>query len=178
MGQTTNAISKELAEIEKANKAKRDSYTIDKTALDMAKSIIGTREQNIERLSKLQAQLKAVTASQKELDEAVKNGKVSEQEAVMAGVPLIDQQRQLKDSIKELNIVLNNQDKELNAAEGSYRQLSLQLEQMKMAYKSLNDEEQRSDIGKTLSDEAELTPCAVMRLRNCTSPMSPMWKSR
>lgn len=155
VGQTTNAISKELAEIEKANKAMRDSYTIDKTALDMAKSIIGTREQNIERLSKLQAQLKSVTASQKELDEAMKSGKVSEQAAILAGVPLIDQQRQLKDSIRELNLVLNNQDKELNAAEGSYRQLSLQLEQMKMAYKSLNEEEKNSDIGKTLSDEAE-----------------------
>lgn len=155
IGQTTNVISRELAEIEKENKAKRDAFAQDKDALDIAKSIIGTRDQNILRLSKLQTELKNVKDSQKALDDAVKSGTISETAAVAKRAEYLEQQRTLKAAIHDLNGVLTNQDKQMQAANGSYQQLSLQLEMMKKAYKSLNDEEKTSDIGKKLGDEIQ-----------------------
>lgn len=155
IGQTTNVISRELAEIEKENKAKRDAFAQDKDALDIAKSIIGTRDQNILRLSKLQTELKNVKESQKSLDDAVKAGTISENAAVAKRAEYLEQQRTLKAAIHDLNGILNNQDKQMQAANGSYQQLSLQLEMMKKAYKSLNDEEKNSDIGKKLGDEIQ-----------------------
>ena len=155
IGQTTNVISRELAEIEKENKAKRDAFAQDKDALDIAKSIIGTRDQNILRLSKLQTELKNVKESQKALDDAVKAGTISENAAVAKRAEYLEQQRTLKAAIHDLNGILNNQDKQMQAANGSYQQLSLQLEMMKKAYKSLNDEEKNSDIGKKLGDEIQ-----------------------
>lgn len=153
VGQTTNVISRELAEIEKENKAKRDAFAQDKSALDIAQSIIGTREQNILLLSKMQTELKGVKDAQKNLDDAVKAGTISENAAVRMRADNLEKQRTLKAAIQDLNGVLNNQDKQMQAAEGSYQKLSLQLEMMKKAYKSLNDEEKNSEIGRKLGEE-------------------------
>lgn len=153
IGQTTNTISRELAEIEKENKAKRDAFAQDKSALDIALSIIGTRDQNILRLSRLQTELKGVKDAQKSLDDAVKSGAVSESAASQKRAENLEKQRTLKAAIQDLNNVLNNQDKQMQAAEGSYQKLSLQLEMMKKAYKSLIEEEKNSDIGKKLGEE-------------------------
>lgn len=153
IGQTTNVISRELAEIEKENKTKREAFAQDKSALDIAQSIIGTREQNILLLSKMQTELKGVKDAQKSLDDAVKAGTISENAAVRMRADNLEKQRTLKAAIHDLNGVLNNQDKQMQAAEGSYQKLSLQLEMMKKAYKGLNDEEKNSDIGKRLAEE-------------------------
>ena len=153
IGQTTNVISRELAEIEKENKTKREAFAQDKSALDIAQSIIGTREQNILLLSKMQTELKGVKDAQKSLDDAVKAGTISEDAAVRMRADNLEKQRTLKAAIHDLNGVLNNQDKQMQAAEGSYQKLSLQLEMMKKAYKGLNDEEKNSDIGKRLAEE-------------------------
>ena len=153
IGQTTNVISRELAEIEKENKAKREAFAQDKSALDIAESLIGTRDQNILRLSSLQTQLKSVKDAQKAYDDAVKSGTMSEEDAARKRATNLEQQRTLKAAIQDLNGVLNNQDKQMQAAEGSYQKLSLQLEFLKKAYKSLNEEEKNSDIGKQLAEE-------------------------
>lgn len=153
IGQTTNAISRELAEIEKENKVKRAAFTQDKSMLDLAKSIIGSRDENIARLVKLQKQMKDMKDEQKQLTDAVKRGQMSEQAAYERRIEIEGQYRQTKASVQELTRVLNNQDKELNAAEGSYQQLSLQLEQLKTAYKQMTDEEKNSPMGKAMNEE-------------------------
>jgi hypothetical protein len=153
IGQTTNTISRELAEIEKTNKAKRDAFAQDKSALEIAESIIGTRNNNIILLARYQAELKAVKEAQKNLDTAIKSGTVSEGAAANQMAANLEKQRTLKASIQDLNNVLNNQDKQMQAANGSYQKLSLQLEFLKKAYKSLNEEEKSSAIGQKLADE-------------------------
>lgn len=153
IGQTTNTISRELAEIEKANKAKRDAFAQDKSALEIAESVIGTRNGNIRLLAQYQAELKAVKEAQKNLDTAIKSGTVSEGAAAKQMAANLEKQRTLKASIQDLNNVLNNQDKQMQAANGSYQKLSLQLEFLKKAYKSLNEEEKSSAIGQKLADE-------------------------
>ena len=155
IGQTTNVISRELAEIEKENKAKRVAFNQDKSMLDVAKSIIGTRDENIERLIKEQKRMKDLKDEQKQLTDAVKKGQMSEQAAYERRIEIEGQYRQTKASVHELTKVLNNQDKELNAADGSYQQLSLQLEQLKMAYKQMTDEEKNSPMGKAMNEEIQ-----------------------
>ncbi|MBQ9524787.1 MAG: hypothetical protein IJR69_06670 [Bacteroidaceae bacterium] len=151
--QTTNTISRELAEIEKENKEKRAAFEQDKSAIDLAERLIGSRQNNIIALARMQGELKQVTDAQKALDTAVKNGTISEQDAVSKRVRLIEQQRDLKAGIKDLNLVLTNQEKQMQASDGSYQKLSLQLEFLKKAYKGLSEEEKNSDIGKTLGAE-------------------------
>ena len=153
IGQTTNTISRELAEIEKENKEKRAAFEQDKSAIDLAERLIGSRQNNIIALARMQGELKQVTEAQKALDTAVKNGTISEQDAVSKRVRLIEQQRDLKAGIKDVNLVLTNQEKQMQASDGSYQKLSLQLEFLKKAYKGLSDEEKNSDIGKTLGAE-------------------------
>ena len=56
--------------------------------------------------------------------------------------------------MSELQSVMNNQSKQAEANGGSYQQLSLQLEEMKKAYKSLTPEEKESsESAKKLADE-------------------------
>lgn len=153
VAQTTNTISRELAEIEKENKAKREAFEQDKSALDIAESLLGTRQQNIHRLAQLQGQLKDVKKAQKELDDQEKAGTVSAERASAVRTSLIGKQREYQAAIKELNLTLNNQEKQMQASEGSYQKLSLQLEFMKRAYKGLTDEEKNGQLGKQLGEE-------------------------
>lgn len=155
VGQTTNVISRELAEIEKENKVKRAAFNQDKSMLEIAKSIIGSREENIERLVREQKRMKDMKEEQKQLADAVKKGAMTEQQAYERRIEIESQYRQTKASVQELTRVLNNQDKELNAAEGSYQQLSLQLEQLKMAYKQMTDEEKNNPMGKAMNGEIQ-----------------------
>lgn len=153
IGQTTNTISRELAELEKENKEKRAAFEQDKSAIDLAERLIGSRQNNLIALARMQGELKQVTAEQKALEAAVKSGTVSEQDAVGKRVKLLEQQRDLKAGIKDLNLVLTNQEKQMQASDGSYQKMSLQLEFLKKAYKGLSDEEKESDIGKRLGEE-------------------------
>lgn len=153
IGQTTNVISRELAEIEKENKAKREAFEQDKSAVGLAESLLGTRAQNIQRLADLQGKLKEVKNAQKDLDDQEKSGAVSAERAMAVRTNLIAKQREYQAAIKDLNLVLNNQEKQMQASEGSYQKLSLQLEMLKRAYKGLTEEEKNNDIGKTLGEE-------------------------
>ena len=153
VSQTTNTISRELAEIEKENKAKREAFEQDKSAIDIAERLLGSRQNNILRLADLQTKLKEAKEAEKELDMAVKSGTVSDQAALAKRASLIDQQREYKAAIKDLNLVLNNQEKQMQASDGSYQKLSLQLEFLKKAYKGLSDEEKNGELGKRLGEE-------------------------
>ena len=153
VAQTTNTISRELAEIEKENKAKREAFEQDKSALDIAESLLGTRQQNIQRLAQLQGQLKDVKKAQKDLDDQEKAGTVSAERATSVRASLIAKQREYQAAIKDLNLVLTNQEKQMQASDGSYQKLSLQLEFMKRAYKGLTDEEKNGQLGKQLGEE-------------------------
>ena len=153
--QNSSLINKEAAEIEKANTAKREAYQVDQESLRIADSILGTRQQNIVRLNQLNKELKAVAASQKDLEEKEKKGLITSNEAGKQRLELVSHERDLKQSKQELNRILVNEEKTIQSSEGSYQQLSLQLERMKIAYKQMNDEEAKSTGGKKLATEIE-----------------------
>ena len=126
VAKTTNTISRELAVIEKENAKKREAYEIDRKAIDYAKQIIGTRDQNIERLVKLNAEIKSVSEEQKKLDKLEQNGVATTQQLLSRRKELTDQERTLKAAKADLNLLLTNEEKMNQAAAGSYTQLSLQ----------------------------------------------------
>lgn len=141
LGNTTNTISRQLAEQEKLNKAQRESYQQNQSALDIAKTILGTYDQNIAKLAQYNKELQ-------QNKDAYKAGTKSAED-------YLNKEMELKTAKAELQRIVNNETKIMQAADGSYKQLSLQLERMKMAYKQLNEEEKRSGQGKTLGAEIQ-----------------------
>lgn len=140
---TTNTISRQLMEQEKLNKVQREAYTQQQQALDVADRILGSHEQNVKALAKYNTELKALKAAYK--DGAVSAGEYTSREL------------ELKTAKQETQRILNNEQKLMQSAEGSYQQLSLQLERMKMAYKQLNEEEKAGTDGKALEKEIQQT---------------------
>lgn len=138
---TTNTISRQLAEQEKLNKAQRESYNEQSRALDIAKSILGSHEQNIAAMAKYNRELKNLKAAYKE-------GSIGAEEYTR-------RELELKTAKQELQKILNNEAKMLQSSHGSYQQMSLQLERLKMAQKQLNEEEKRGAEGQLLEKEIQ-----------------------
>ena len=138
---TTNTISRQLAEQEKLNKAQREAYTEQQRGLDIAKNVLGTHDQNIERMAKLNKELK-------NLKDAYKQQAITAEDYTR-------RELELKTAKQEMQKILNNEAKMMQAAEGSYQRLSLQLERMKMAQKQLNEEEKRGADGQALEKEIQ-----------------------
>lgn len=155
ISRTTNTISRELAELEKENAKKRESVKIDSNAINVAQGILGTREQNIIRLSKITTELAKVSAAQKELNKSEKDGIISSQDAIKKRSELIEQERTLKIAKQDLTKTLSIEEKMSVSALNSYENLSQQLELLKRAFRQLNEEEKSSDIGKILSENIQ-----------------------
>lgn len=141
LGNTTNTISRQLQEQEKLNKAQRESYQQNRDALTIAKDLLGSYNDNVAALARLNKELK-------ENKDAYKAKTITAEE-------YLKKEMELKTTKSELQKILNNETKMMQAADGSYKQLSLQLERMKMAYKQLNEEEKRAGKGKVLGDEIQ-----------------------
>lgn len=151
INKVTAAIDKNVVELEKESARKKEIYQIDQDALGIARSILGTREQNIKRLVELNTELKQVSEAQKQLNEKEKSGISNTQQLSAKRQELIERERTLKAAKSELNMILSNEEKMMQAAAGSYAQVSLQLELMKKAYKQMNEEEKNGSTGQTLS---------------------------
>lgn len=137
--QTTNTISRELAEIEKSNKAKREQVQVDEQAVQLAKAQLGTIQSNVSQLKTYKDELSELAKKKKD-----KNGLTTEE---------MQREIELKAAIAEVNSVIKAQVKEQQAAEGSYQQISQKLELLKRAYKGLNEQEKQSEAGKAMADE-------------------------
>ena len=152
---TTNTISRQLAEQEKLNKAQREAFTQDQRAVDVAREILGTYNQNAVQLAEYTEALRRNKEQQKELDKNRKAGLISEHEYLRVSAALLAEQNKLKTAHQEVASVLRIQAKEANAAEGSYAKLSQQLELMKKAQKNLNESEKSGEQGRLLETEIQ-----------------------
>ena len=68
------------AEIAKENTRKNESYQIDKRAIDIARSVLGTREQNLSLLRRFSKQLKDNSAEQKKVNDLLGKGEITKKE--------------------------------------------------------------------------------------------------
>lgn len=151
LNNTTNTISRNLAEREKENRTKREGYEFDKVALDLAVQILGTREENIAKLTKEQTNLKLVRQEQAEWNKKLRDGKMDVDKFNAVMVQLNERESKSKIAVQELNRTINNQTKEMQAAEGTYAQLSQRLELLRRAYRQLSEDEKKSPLGDTLN---------------------------
>jgi len=138
IAQTTNAISRELAQVEKDIAFKRQQVTIEREALDMADKLLNSREANIHLMAQYDTQLKQISEERRKLNEQEKNGLITTRTAVNMRANLLAEESKVKTAKQELQKVLTNETKLMNAEAGSYQQLSLTLERLKMALKSVN----------------------------------------
>lgn len=152
---TTNTISRQLAEQEKVNKAQRAAFTQNLQALDIAERIVGTYEQNTRQLAQYTAELARNKEALKKVEEMRKYGQITDAEAIRRSGNLMAEQNRLKTAMQEVSSVVRVQAKEMNAAEGSYVHLSQQLELLKKAQKGLNESEKAGEEGRLLEAEIQ-----------------------
>lgn len=152
---TTNTISRQLAEQEKVNKAQRAAFTQNLQALDIAERIVGTYEQNTRQLAQYTAELARNKEAIKKVEEMRKYGQITDAEAIRRSGNLMAEQNRLKTAMQEVASVVRVQAKEMNAAEGSYVHLSQQLELLKKAQKGLNESEKAGEEGRLLEAEIQ-----------------------
>lgn len=104
-------------------------------------SVLGTYENNVQLLARYNQQLNDVSASIKALNKIQQtHGKLNaNQQAEYA--ELIKQERELKQGKSELQIIMKNQEKIMQSENGSMKQQSLILGQLRMLYRNLTDEQ-------------------------------------
>lgn len=147
---TTNTISRKLAEQEKSNKAEREAFDMGDRYRKIMEQVNGTYEQRVKRLVQIENELKANKQAQKDLNDAIEKGVVSQDSAVVQMVELVKKNRELAQAKSNLNTQLKNEEREMLSVKGSYKHLSQQLELLKKAYKDLTKEEADSDFGKEM----------------------------
>ena len=152
---TTNTISRQLQAQENLNKAQREAFTQDQQAQDLAKALLGTRQQNYELLARYTAEMKANKDAQKRVNEQEKQGLITAEQAIQKRATLMAAYDKTKFAAQELTKILAAENKEANAVQGSYQQLSQKLERLKMAYKQMNDAQKASAGGKELEKEIQ-----------------------
>ena len=152
---TTNTISRQLQEQEKLNKAQREAFTQNQRALDVADQVLGSREDNYRMMAKYTAEMKNLKEAMKRLDQDEKNNLVTTEQAVQRRASLMAEYDKVKAASQELARILSVENKEANAASGSYQQLSQQLERLKQAQKQMNESKKASAAGKALEAEIQ-----------------------
>ena len=138
---TTNTISRQLQEQEKLNKAQRETYTEQQKGLDVANRTLGTYEQNIAALARINKEMQQLKA-------AYKQGSIGAEE-------YLRKELELKTAKSELQRILNTEAKMMQAAGGSYKQLSQELHRLKEAYMQLNEAEKKGAEGLALEKEIQ-----------------------
>lgn len=151
LGNTTNTISRALAEQEKLNKQYRVTESVTTSWKQATDTALGTNQQNIALLVEYEQRLKEINASIKQVEASQKAQTISYEDAKERLTALKAESIELKIAKQELQKIINNEEKANQAAEGSYKQLSLELERMKMAYKEMNEAEKQSDAGQELA---------------------------
>lgn len=147
---TTNTVARQLMERERVNKATRDSYTEQERVKKLLNQYHDTYENQIESLIRINKQLEENKQKMKDNEKAVKNGRMSASDFAKAQAELMASTRDLTQQKRTLNQIMTAEEKASQSAEGSYNQLSQQLELLKKAYKDLGEEGRSSDFGKEM----------------------------
>ena len=150
MGNTTNTISRALAEQEKINRQYREAAVVTNSWKQATDAQLGTMQANLSLLVSNEQAMKGLKEQMKEVEKQEKNNGISHEEALTKLADLKKQYNELKIANQELQRVINNEEKANQATEGSYKQLSLELERMKMAYKDMSEAQKQSAAGQEL----------------------------
>lgn len=147
---TTNTISRQLAEQEKINRQYREAAVVTNSWKAATDAQLGTMQSNMSLLVSNEQAMKGLKEQMKEVEQQEKNNAITHVQALTRLADLKQQYNELKIANQELQRIINNEAKSNQATEGSYKQLSLELERMKMAYKDMSEEQKRSAAGQEL----------------------------
>lgn len=150
LGNTTNTISRALAEQEKINRQYREAAKVTTDWKNATDAQLGTMSSNVTRLVEVEQELKSLSAQMREVEKAEKDNNITHEDAIAQLTELKKKSVELKIEKGELQKIVNNEEKANQATEGSYKQLSLELERMKMAYKDMSEEQKNSAEGQQL----------------------------
>lgn len=148
MANTTNTISRELMEQERVNKTTREAYTEQEKVKRLIDSYHDTYENQVRSLISINKQLEANKKQQKDNEKALSEGRMTAAAFNKAQVELMASTRDLTQQKRTLNQIMTAEEKANLATEGSYVQLSQQLELLKKAYKEMGEEARSSDFGR------------------------------
>ncbi len=149
---TTNTISRQLMEQERVNKTTRAAYTEQERVKKLLEQFHDTYENQITSLISINQKLDENKRKQKENEQALKAGRISMADFNKAQADLIASTRDLTQQKRTLNQIMTAEEKANQAVEGSYAQLSQQLELLKKAYKDMGDESKASDFGREMEE--------------------------
>lgn len=147
---TTNTISRQLAEQEKINRQYREAATVTNSWKQATDAQLGTMQDNMSLLVSNEQAMKGLKEQMKEVEKQEGSSAISHEQALTKLADLKQQYTELKIANQELQKVINNEEKANQATEGSYKQLSLELERMKMAYKDMSETQKQSAAGQEL----------------------------
>lgn len=150
LGNTTNTISRALAEQEKINRQYREAAVVTNSWKQATDAQLGTMQDNMSMLVSNEQAMKALKEQMKEVEKQEGSTAISNEQALTKLADLKQQYTELKIANQELQKVINNEEKANQATEGSYKQLSLELERMKMAYKDMSETQKQSAAGQEL----------------------------
>lgn len=147
---TTNTISRQLMEQERVNKTQREAYTEHDRVKKLLDQYHDTYEGQIQSLVKINRQLSENKKAQSDNEKALKAGRMTAEQYAAKQADLIAQHRSLTQEKRTLTQIMTAEEKAAQSQEGSYVQMSQQLELLKKAYKDLSEEGRSSDFGKEL----------------------------
>ena len=137
----TEAFDKELA---------KEAATSEELA-GILDDVNGSLNQNITLQQKRKAELASINKQQKDLNNQLKAGRISQQGYTKASAELLKKSTELKVANNQLLFTIKAQIKEGQAANTSFNQQAQRLGQLRTAYRSLSEEERNSiDVGQKL----------------------------
>lgn len=155
MAKTTAQIAETLQKEAALTDSKRKQVSVNREALDIADRLLGSYGENIKQLASLSIQLKQVSAEQAAVTKALKDGNITQTQAAAKMADITKRQMELSKAKQELTKIINNETKLNQASEGSYQQLSLVLERLKMAMKSVSAEQIGTEQMATLQEAVQ-----------------------
>lgn len=150
---TTNTISRQLMEQEKLNEKNRTAYERYTQVHDILGQVMGDYQGYTARLAQIEISLGKINDKKRLEKESYEKGLISQKQYEANLAKLIEQHRQLTTEKSNLTHQMKMMEKEEQTAFTSYDAMSQQLAQMKRAYRELNEEGRKSEIGQTLLAE-------------------------
>lgn len=141
VAEATSVIARQLQEQEKLSKATKETADAQGKQLDVVNKMLGTYDQNITALARINKEME-------QLKREYKAGTISAED-------YLRKELELKTAKSELQRILNNETKMLQAAGGSYKQLSQELHRLKEAQMNLNDAQRASAEGQALQKQIQ-----------------------
>ena len=149
--QNVSKQNQALQILSKQGEVERENISIQRTALDIADQLLGTYNQNISLLSDYSNQLKQITQERKKINKMEESGLISQQKADEQRASILQREQEIKAAKQEISRIVANEQKMMQAEEGSYNQMSAALTRMKEALKSVKVGDLGDDQFKTLS---------------------------